>query len=89
MLWNRLFKNNIDVALDYHTASTGGDFTMFIFADLRKPEIRQIAELFPIEQIKNDPGQSGTLETAFIEAGIPAITVEVGGPRIFNVRKIA
>jgi predicted deacylase len=39
------------------------------------------AELFPIEQIKNDPGQSGTLETAFIEAGIPAITVEVGGPR--------
>ena len=89
MLWNRLFKNNIDVALDYHTASTGGDFTMFIFADLRKPEIRQIAELFPIEQIKNDPGQSGTLETAFIEAGIPAITVEVGGPRIFNARKIA
>jgi len=25
MLWNRLFKNNIDVALDYHTASTGGE----------------------------------------------------------------
>jgi predicted deacylase len=89
LLWNRLFKNNVDVALDYHTASTGGDFTMFIFADTRNPEIRQIAALFPIEQIKNDPGQSGTLETAFIEAGIPAITVEIGGPRTFNARKIA
>jgi predicted deacylase len=89
ILWNRLFKSNIDVALDYHTASTGGDFTMFIFADMRKPEIWQIAELFPIEQIKNDLGESGTLETAFIEAGIPALTVEIGGPRIFNARKIA
>ena len=88
-LFNGLFKNNIDIALDYHTASTGGDFTMFIFADFRNPEIRQIAELFPIEQIKNDRGETGTLETAFIEAGIPAITVEVGGPRIFNPRKIA
>ncbi len=88
-LFNRLFKNNIDIALDYHTASTGGDFTMFIFADIRNPEIRRIAELFPIEQIKNDRGETGTLETAFIEAGIPAITVEVGAPRIFHPRKIA
>jgi uncharacterized protein len=52
MLWNHLFKNNIDVALDYHTASTGGDFTMFIFADLRKPEIRQIGHL------RIDPSQN-------------------------------
>jgi uncharacterized protein len=89
LLWKRLFMNNVDVALDYHTASTGGDFTMFIFADFRNPEIRQIAELFPCEQIKNDPGQSGSLETAFNEAGIPAITIEIGAPRVFNTRKIA
>ncbi|MBV9389712.1 MAG: succinylglutamate desuccinylase/aspartoacylase family protein [Chroococcidiopsidaceae cyanobacterium CP_BM_ER_R8_30] len=89
ILWNRLFKNNIDIALDYHTAATGGDFTMFIFADFRKPETRQIAELFPIEQIKNDPGESGTLEMAFVDAGIPVITIEIGGPRSFDARKIA
>ncbi|PSB21986.1 peptidase M14 [Phormidesmis priestleyi ULC007] len=89
ILWNRLFKHNIDVALDYHTGATGGDFTMFIFADLRKPEIRQIAELFPIEQIKNDPGEDGTLEMAFVDADIPVMTIEIGGPRSFDARKIA
>lgn len=88
ILWNRLFKPNTDIALDYHTASTGGDFTMFIFADFRNPEIRQIAELFPVEQIKNDPGESGSLEMAFGEAGIPVMTIEIGGPRSFDTRKI-
>lgn len=89
LLWNRLFKHNVDIALDYHTASTGGDFTMFIFADCRNPEIRQMAELFPIEQIKNDPGEAGSLEMAFVTAGVPVMTIEIGGPRIFDTRKIA
>ncbi|XPM57990.2 MAG: M14 family metallopeptidase [Leptolyngbya sp. IPPAS B-1204] len=89
LLWNRLFKPNVDIALDYHTASTGGDFTMFIFADLRRPEIRQLAELFPAEQIKDDPGQGGSLEMAFVQAGIPVLTVEIGGPRRFDRTKIA
>ena len=89
LVWNRLFKNNIEVVLEFHTAATGSDFTLFIFADFRKPEIRQLAELFPVAQIKNDPGLSGTLETAFVEASIPAVTVEVGGPRSFDSPKIA
>ncbi len=89
LLWNRLFKPNIDIAIDYHTVSTGSDFTLFLFADLRKLEIQQMAELFPVEQIKNDAGEGGALETAFIEAGIPALTVEIGSPRIFDAQKIA
>lgn len=89
IIWNHLFKNNVDIALDYHTASTGGDFTMFIFADFRNSEIKQIAELFPVEQIKNDPGEDGSLEMAFVKAGIPVMTIEIGAPRIFDVRKIA
>ena len=89
ILWNNMFKNNVDVALDYHTSSTGGDFTMFISADFRNPAIEQIARLFPSEQIKNDAGEEGLLEMAFVQAGIPAITVEIGGPRIFDLSKIA
>ena len=89
LLWNRLFQPNIDIAIDYHTVSTGSDFTLFLFADFRKPEIQQMAELFPVEQIKNDAGESGALETALIAAGIPALTVEIGSPRIFDARKIA
>ena len=88
MVFNRLFKPNADYALDYHTAATGGDFTAFIFAKLGKPEIRAMAELFPIEQIKNDPGFPGTLETSLVEAGIPALTIEIGGPRSYDRRMI-
>ncbi|PZV17432.1 MAG: peptidase M14 [Pseudanabaena sp.] len=89
ILWQRLFKNNTDVALDYHTVSTGSDFTLFLFADFRQTEVQQIARLFPSEQIKNDPGLTGTLETAFIEAGIPALTIEIGAARRFDTCKIA
>jgi len=89
ILWNHLFMGNVDLAMDYHTVSTGSEFTMFMFADFRNPEIRQMAQLFPIEQIKNDPGCQGTLETAFVEAGIPAITIEIGSARIFDPEKIA
>jgi hypothetical protein len=88
LVFNRLFKTNADYALDYHTAATGGDFTAFIFAKLGKPEIRAMAELFPIEQIKSDPGFPGTLETSLVEAGIPALTIEIGGPRSYDRRLI-
>ena len=88
LVFNRLFKPNADYALDFHTAATGGDFTAFIFAKLNRPDIRAMAELFPIEQIKNDPGYPGTLETSLVEAGIPALTIEIGGPRHFDKRKI-
>ena len=48
-----------------------------------------MAQLFPVEQIKDDPGEKGSLETAFVEANIPALTVEIGSPRIFDAQKIA
>jgi len=88
MVFNKLFKPNADIALDYHTGATGVDFTAFIFAKMSRPEIRAMAELYPIEQIKNDPGYNGTLETALIKAGIPALTIEIGGPRYFDKRMI-
>jgi uncharacterized protein len=88
LVFNRLFKPNADYALDYHTAATGGDFTAFIFAKMSTPAIRAMAELFPIEQIKNDPGFPGTLETSLVEAGIPALTIEIGGPRSYDRRMI-
>lgn len=88
LVFNRLFKPNADYALDFHTAATGGDFTAFIFAKLGKPEVRAMAELYPIEQIKSDPGYPGTLETSLVEAGIPALTIEIGGPRSYDRRMI-
>ncbi|MBD2113908.1 MULTISPECIES: M14 family metallopeptidase [Cyanophyceae] len=89
LLWNRLLITNVDMVIDYHTVTTGSDFTLFLFADLRQPTVRQMAELFPAEQIQNDPGLVGTLETALVASGIPALTVEIGGPRRFDASKIA
>ena len=28
-----------------------------------------------------DPGETGTIETTFIRAGVPAITLEIGSPK--------
>ena len=47
-----------------------------------------MAELFPIEQIKNNPGCAGTLENALNAAGIPTLTTEVGAARVFDRRII-
>lgn len=88
LVFNRLLKPNVDYSLDFHTAATGGDFTAFIFADLSQANVRAMADLFPIAQIKNDPGFPGTLETSFVEAGIPSLTIEIGGPRSYDARMI-
>lgn len=88
LVFEKLIKGNADIAVDFHTASTGIDFAWFIFADYRNAESKRLAELFPVDQIKDDPGVAGTLETTLIESGIPAITVEVGGPRHFDKKLI-
>lgn len=89
LLWNHLLIKNVDAVIDYHTNTTGSAFTLFLFADLRQPAIRQMAQLFPVDHIKDDPGLAGTLETAFVAAGIPALTVEIGEGRRFEPDKIA
>jgi hypothetical protein len=76
-VFNRLFTPNADYALDNHTATTGIDVTGSILAKLGRPQFRAMAELFPIEQIWDNPGDAGTLETALVEAGIPTLTTEV------------
>ena len=84
LLWNKVYKGNVDIALDYHTQSTGNSYPLFIYADYRNADVKTIAELFPADQIKKDLGEPGSMETAFVEYGIPAITVEVGSPRIYQ-----
>jgi len=88
LLTNRLIKGNVDVGVDYHTGGTGSDFALFVFAYAKDAESMRMAELFPVDQIMADPGLPGTLEYALVQAGIPALTVELGGPRGFDAEKI-
>jgi hypothetical protein len=43
-----------------------------------------MAELFPIDQIFDNPAYPGVLANAFIDAGIPAFTPEIGAARILD-----
>jgi predicted deacylase len=84
MLFNRLLKPNADYAIDFHTSTTGYDMTAMHIARMDLPEVRAMAELFPIDQIFDNPAYPGILPNALIDAGIPAFTPEIGAPRILN-----
>lgn len=83
-LWNLLWQGNVDYMIDLHSQSTDTEYPLFVFADYRNELARQMAELIPADQIKNDEGESGTVETTFIQHGIAAITIELGAARIFQ-----
>ena len=84
LLFNRLLRPNADYAIDFHTATTGMDMTAFHLARMDLPEVRAMAELFPIDQIFDNPAYPSILANAFINAGIPAFTPEIGAPRILD-----
>lgn len=89
LVFNRLLRPNLDYAIDFHTAATGMDMTAFHLARMDQPEVRAMAELYPIDQIFDNFGEHGLLPNALIDAGIPAFTPEIGQPRIFDYAKIA
>jgi predicted deacylase len=89
MLFNKLLKPNADYAMDFHTSTTGVDLTAFHIARMDLPEVRAMAELFPIDQIFDNPAYPGVLANAFIDAGIPAFTPEIGAPRMLDRRMIS
>jgi uncharacterized protein len=84
ILFNRLLKPNADYAIDFHTSTTGIDLTAMHIARMDLPEVRAMAELFPIDQIFDNPAYPGVLANAFIDAGIPAFTAEIGASRILD-----
>src|SRR6185437_2432656 len=84
MLFNRLLKPNADYAIDFHTSTTGIDITALHIARMDLPEVRAMAELFPIDQIFDSAAYPGILANAFIDAGIPAFTPEIGAARILD-----
>ncbi len=88
ILFNRLFRPNTDCALDFHTGTTGMDVTAFNLARMELPEVRAMAELFPIDQIFDNAAYPTLLANAFINVGIPALTPEIGASRILDLNMI-
>lgn len=83
-LWHDLWLGNVDMAIDLHAQSTDTAYPFFMYADLSIPEVKEIALEFPADQIYDDKDALGTVEGTFDAHGIPAVTLELGSPRIFE-----
>ncbi|MDT0595188.1 succinylglutamate desuccinylase/aspartoacylase family protein [Glaciecola petra] len=87
-IWQGLMMEDSDLAVDLHTQTTGTAYTYYAFADVRNKKAEKIAMLMGPDVIKEDEGVNGTLETTFMQKGIPAITLELGEPRRFQADMI-
>lgn len=86
-LWSRLMRPNADQAIDLHTQSRGTAYVLYAFAST--PRARVMAELMAPDVIKLDQGEKGTLEDELVRAGVPAITLELGTPEVFDTVMVA
>ncbi|HQS09047.1 MAG TPA: succinylglutamate desuccinylase/aspartoacylase family protein [Xanthobacteraceae bacterium] len=89
ILFNRLLRPNADAAIDFHTGTTGFDVTAFNIGGLDVPAIKAMVELYPVGQIFDNHVYPGVLHNAFIDAGIPAFTPEIGAARVLNLEMAA
>ena len=83
----RLVKH-FDYLIDLHTASFGRVNSYYVRADMEQPETRELALLQNADIIVHNPPSDGTLRGAADELGIPAVTLEVGNPSIFQKKLI-
>lgn len=80
---NRLVKH-FDYLLDLHTASNGRVNSYYIRADMSDETVRKMALLQNAQIIVHNPPSDGTLRGTADELEIPAITLEVGNPNLFQ-----
>jgi predicted deacylase len=84
LLFNRLLRPNSDLAIDFHTGTTGLEAAAFNIGDRSLPDVRTMMELFPVGLIWDNPAYPGVLHNAFVDVGIPCFTPEVGAARILD-----
>ncbi|TIP14533.1 succinylglutamate desuccinylase/aspartoacylase family protein [Mesorhizobium sp.] len=88
LVFNRLLRPNADFAIDFHTGTTGFEVTAFNIAEMDVPEIKAMAELYPIGQIFDNPTYPNVLHNAFNAAGIPSFCPEIGAARHLDLEMI-
>ncbi|MBU0551612.1 succinylglutamate desuccinylase/aspartoacylase family protein [Myxococcota bacterium] len=76
--------SRFDYLVDLHTASFGRINSLYVRADLDHPETSWMARAQHPQIILHNTGSDGTLRSAAMDRGIPAITVEVGNPMRFQ-----
>ena len=79
---------HFDYLIDLHTASFGRINSYYIRADMDQEATKELALLQNADIIVHNPANDGTLRGAADDLGIPAITLEVGNPSIFQRKLI-
>ena len=79
---------HFDFLLDLHTASIGRINSYYIRADMDQSIVKKMALLQNADIIVHNPPSDGTLRGAADDLNIPAITLEVGNPNIYQRRLI-
>jgi hypothetical protein len=85
------FKNIVthcDALVDLHTGSFERTNLPQIRADLRDPDIVELAQGFGATVILHSTPGVGTLRYAATKAGIPTLTVEAGGPMQLELNEV-
>jgi predicted deacylase len=88
LVFNRLLQPNTDLAIDFHTGTTGLDVSSFHIGDMSIPEVKTMMMLYPVAAIWNNAVYPGVLHNAYIDAGIPCFTPEVGVARRLDLDAI-
>ena len=79
---------HFDYLIDLHTASFGRINSLYVRASLQNETIKKLALLQNPQIIVNKTGPRGSLRREAEAQGIPAITVEIGDPNIFQQKYI-
>ena len=79
---------HVDYLLDLHTASRGRINSYYVRADMAGEDTRQLAILQNPQLIVHNPPSDGTLRGAADTLDIPAVTLEVGNPGVYQKKLI-
>ncbi|MBB4080116.1 hypothetical protein GGR28_002746 [Lewinella aquimaris] len=82
-LMDRLIRH-FNFLLDLHTASRGRINSYYVRADMSQEATRQLAILQNPQLIVHNPPSDGTLRGAADTLDIPAVTLEVGNPGVYQ-----
>ena len=77
--FNQVVKH-CDALVDLHTGSFHRTNLPQLRADLTRPEVVELTHGFGATVVLHSDAAPGTLRAAAVEAGIPAVTLEAGGP---------
>jgi hypothetical protein len=73
-----------DAVVDLHTGSFYRTNLPQLRADLTNPQVVELTQGFGSTVVLHGEGSKGTLRYAAVKAGIPAVTLEAGGPMMLD-----